>query len=542
MRVGEWLGDKFFNINGVVDRKINEQLENVYRVRVQGKEFQKDILFSYRQREYKAWSLDSANKLLEFYSTSYAPKPYDTERYLFWSWIRGVDSPKLHYSTPQRIINQMKSLLFSQELDITVSSGNKQTDKDLNKQLKNMLGDIRLYELLQKSVNYETYSGTLGWKTIMDTELSDSPIIEPYPAENVSFKSKLGIPQEVIYIDEYVVNKKYYYLKSIYGKGYIKYELWDDRFKKQLPLGTVEELKDFKNIVILGKDGKPINVLLSAYKKNREVNTEFPESLYGGSDFQGVVDSFQLIDELYSQKQLATRRSRPIIRILEDQLPYDSETGKVVIPNEYKHDTLIVRKASDVKEDGLIQRDIPELKTSYYDQAIEAELKNIFSTIGMAYTTVGLEASSANISGVALENKEKMTVIVRNNKIRLWKQFLKEVLRLLFIFNSLKTADKTEDDDTIVFRIDNLYDYDFQVEFPNYYDLSTDEKVQSVGNMINIGIIDRKTGLDRVFGDEYTDEEKAEILRNSKLENGIPLLQAELPNQEEQVVNNQEQV
>jgi hypothetical protein len=534
MKVGEWLGDKFFNINGVVDKKLNEKLENVYRVKTPGKEIQTDLLFNYRQREYKAWALDSASKLLEFYSTQFAPQPFNAERLLFWSWVKDVDVPKLHYSAPQRIINQMKSLLFSQELDINIDSGNKNRDKELKKDLDRILEDNNLYELLQKSVNYETYSGTLAWKPVMDTEVSSSPIVEPYPAESIVFKAKLKKPQEIIFIDEYFVNKKYYYLKSIYGKGYIKYELWDDKFKKQVPLSTVEELKDYKNIVVLGRDGKPIPVLLATYKKNREVNSEFPESLYGGSDFQGVIDSFQLIDELYSQKQLVVRRSRPTQTILDEQLPYNEQTGRTYIPKEYKYDTLVVRKTSDVKDNGRFSRDIPQLMVAEYDNAIQEELKNIFATIGMAYTSVGLEAHSANISGVALETKEKATVIIRNNKIRLWKQFLKESLRLLMIMDSLKTADYSVDEDTITFRIDNLFDYEFQIEFPNYYDLSIDEKVDTASKLINNGIIDRKTAFKRVFGNEYEEAEIDEIVRNSKLESGIPLLAQEVPPPQEE--------
>lgn len=534
MRVGEWLGDKFFNINGVVDKKINERLENVYRVKTPGKEMQKDVLFNYRQREYKAWALDSASKLLEFYSTKFAPQPYDAERMLFWSWVKGVEVPKLHYSAPQRIINQMKSLLFSQELDININSGNKSRDKELKKDLDRILEDNNLYELLQKSVNYETYSGTLAWKPVMDTEVSDSPIVEAYPAESIVFKAKLKKAQEIIFIDEYLVNKKYYYLKSIYGKGYIRYELWDDRFKKQVPLSTVQELSGYKNIVVLGRDGKPIPMLLATYKKNREVNSEFPESLYGGSDFQGVVDSFQLIDELYSQKQLVVRRSRPTQTLLEEQLPYNEETGKTSIPKEYKYDTVVVRKTSDVKDNGRFSRDIPQLMVEQYDRAIQEELKNIFATIGMAYTSVGLEAHSANISGVALENKEKATVIIRNNKIRLWKQFLKDSLRLLMIMDSLKTADYSVDEETITFRIDNLFDYEYQVEFPGFHDLSIDEKVDTASKLINNGIIDRKTAFVRVFGDEYEDDEVDEIIRNSKLESGIPLLAEEVPTPQEE--------
>lgn len=533
MRVGEWLGDKFFNINGVVDKKINEKLENVYRVKAIGKEIERDALFNYRQQEYRTWSLDSASKLLEFYSSSFAPQPYDADRMLFWNWVNGVDVPKLHYSAPQRIINQMKSLLFSQELDINVLSGNKTKDKTLNEELSAILEDNNLYELLQKSVNYETYSGTLAWKFIMDTEVSDSPIIEPYPAESIVFKARVKKPQEIIFIDQYLVNKKYYYLKSIYGKGYIKYELWDDRFKKQVPLDTVQELSGYKNVVILGRDGKPIPVMMASYKKNREVNSEFQESLYGGSDFQGITDSFQLIDELYSQKQLVVRRSRPIQTILDEQLPYNEKTGKTSIPKEYEFDTLIVKQARDVKENGRINRDVPQLMVEQYDKAIQEELKNIFATIGMAYTSVGLEAHSANISGVALETKEKATVIIRNNKIRLWKQFLKDSLQLMMIFNSLKSADYTESEDTITFRIDNMFDYEYQVEFPSFYDLSVDEKVDSVSKMINAGIIDRKTAFTRVFGNEYEETEVDEIIRNSKLESGIPLLAQEVPGSNE---------
>ena len=525
-KIGQWLGNKFFKIGDTVEREVNKRLEKIYKVNILGTEIQKNTLFNYRQQEYKSWSLDSANKLLEFYNTQLNPSPYNTERLLFWSWVKDVNVPKLHYSAPQRVINQMKSLLFSSELDIHVLCKNKEKSKEQDSKLHKILADINLYELLQQSVNYETYSGTLSWKPTMDTDLSDSPIVECYPAEQIMFRAKRKKAQEIIYIDEYKKEKdKIFYLKSIYGKGYIKYELWDKDFKKLYPLNTIEELKGLKNIAIVDKNNKPIKILLSTYKKNREVNSEFPDSLYGGSDFQGVTDSFHLIDELYSQKMLVTRRSRPITRMSEALVPYDPNTGKSILPKEYENDLLLTKKDSDLQEKGMIDRDVPTLAVAEYDKAIEEEMKNIFATIGMAYTTVGLETHSANISGIALETKEKMTVIIRNNKIRLWKAFLKESLRLLMIFNDLKTAKFVDDGQTITYMIEDEYDYTYQVEFPNYHDQSLDEKVDSVSKMMDAGLMDRKTAFDRVFGSEYTEEERDQIILNAKMENNIPLLE-----------------
>lgn len=524
-KLGQWIGNKIFGIGEVVEKEVNKKFDNVYKVNILGTEVVKNALFNYRQQEYKTWSLDSANKLLEFYNTYINPAPYNTERLLFWSWVKDVKVPKLHYSAPQRVINQMKSLLFASELDIHITCGNKEKDKKLDEILHKILEDNNLYELLQQSVNFETYSGTLSWKPTMDTELSNSPLIEAYPAEQIMFREKRKKAQEIIYLDKYKSNNnKTFFLKSIYGKGYIKYELWDKDFKKEYPLNTIKELGQLKNIVIADSNGVPLDILLATYKKNREINSEFPDSLYGGSDFQGVTDSFHLIDELYSQKMLVTRRSRPITRMSEALLPYDINTGRSVLPKEYENDILLTKKDSELQEKGMLDRDVPILSVSEYDSAIQEELKNIFATIGMAYTSVGLEAHSANISGVALQTKEKMTIIIRNNKIRLWKAFLKQSLRLLMIFNDLKTAKCVDNGETITYQIEDSYDYEYQIEFPNFYDQSIDEKIESVNKMMDSGLIDRKTAFDRVFGSEYTDKERDLIIMNAKIENDIPLL------------------
>ena len=75
-------------------------------------------------------------QLLEFYSSQFAPQPFNADRLLFWSWVKMWMFQKLHYSAPQRVINQMKSLLFSQELDINIDTGNKSRDKELTKRFR----------------------------------------------------------------------------------------------------------------------------------------------------------------------------------------------------------------------------------------------------------------------------------------------------------------------------------------------------------------------------------------------------------------------
>lgn len=544
MGVRSWLVDKL--AGDIIKNEVNSAL-NVFRYEVPGKEIMLPRLAMFRQQEYKLWAEGNPADLMKFYST-YSLVPGETDfqsRQLFWEWVKDVANvPKLHYPAPEIIMNQMKSLIFADDLDINVvvktdvkdENGELKEDEKLSKEMTDMLKEILKEndsnEKYQTGCMMETYSGSLSFRPVFNEEISEYPIMIPYPAEKIKLRSTLGKIYEVIYEDEYKVDKKRYRLKSRYGKGYIKYELWrcdsGGNEKELVPINTVPELEKGYNDIIITMGGEPIPFLLAPFKKNRTKSNEFMDTEYGGSDFQGITDTFQMIDELYSQKNLYIRRARPMITMSDRFLKRDRSDNEI-IPKEYEHDTIIIRGDEGTNNLNKPERDLPELKLSPYDESIKDELKNAWLKIGLSYTTVGLEANSANASGASLEIKERSTIIVRSNKIKLWDSFLQNTYQILMIFNSLKDAITTiQDDGVVVYEIDNMFDYDYKIEFPVYNNQTFNEKLDEAIKARNGGIFDTASAVEHALRENYTAGEKKEIVKNVKIENGTPLIGNEL--------------
>lgn len=531
MSIRGWIASKLFDIPSQIERSVDSMIEQTFTYKIPGMEQTQNLLLQFRQSENYLWARNNPMEKSKFYSI-YKILPGEIEsssRQLFWEWASPIDNiPKLSYPTPNIIMGQMKSLLFSEEITIDVKTGSKVRDKEINEELENIHLDNNLYELLQNGSNMETYSGTLGARFIVNTEYEEYPIIKYYPAERIKFKTYMGRVQEIIFLDNYIHNKKTLTLRSIYGKGYIRYELVDHKGKEQ-PLDLIEETKDLKDVVFLGPDGLPINILMATYKKNRSNSDEFPDTPYGGSDFEGLIDTFQMIDEMYSTKLSYVRRTRATQTLSEDRLKWNEDTKKYIIPKEYEMDTIVLA-ASKTDGDSGFKRDIPTVDFKPYTDAINDELKSVWMKIGMAYTSVGLEAHSANISNAALLTKEKSTVVVRSNKEKLWKQFLKEQSRLVLIYNSLKSLpNPTSSDSGLVYKLDNLFDYEYTISFPAYSEQSFDEKLDSVIKGLSAAAFDYQTAIERLFGEDLTEEEKLEVLYRTKLENNISILEEEYP-------------
>ena len=534
MGVRSWLVEK--TLGKEIDKRIKGAY-NVFKYEVPGKEYNLPRLAAFRQQEYKIWATGNVADLMNFYSTySMVPgEKYSAQRQLFWEWVKGINSvAKMHFPAPNIIVNQMKSLIFPDDLDIELNLRDENGERKetesfaLQDLLYKILEDNDANEKYQTGVALETYSGSLAYRFVYDSDLSDYPIIIPYPAERVKLRSKLGRIQEIIFEDDYNHKNKKYKLKSHYGKGYIRYRLYllksNGAIEKQVPINTVPELEEGYDDIIITMDGeKPIPIILATFKKNRTQTNEFEDTMYGGSDFEGVTDIFQVIDELYSLKTTYTRRSRPILQMNNRNLKHDKQ-GKEIIPKEWELDTLITEGDEGLENKSGLRRDIPELNLTPYDDSIKEELKNIWMTIGLAYTTVGLEAHSANQSGVSLEIKERSTIIVRNNKIKLWEKFLKDTYKLLLIFSQLKTASVSEQEDgSKVFEIDTIYeDLDINIEFPMYNNQTFDERIDTAKKMLEVS--DYETAIEYALRNRYTEEEIKEVVVNMKIENGIPAI------------------
>lgn len=506
MGVRDWIGNKLFNIDKVVANKVQERLAKYSSVET-------NEYMTYRQKENLVWAKGNADRLLDFYKSTAKPSNYGADRYQFWRWIGGdIKVPKLHYPAAESLLNSMKSLIFGSEPAvefISVEDKGKSEVVKLNERLENIMSDNNINEFYQNGVFMESYSGTIGCKFTIDKEVSKYPIMQLYPEERLELKTRYGRVVEIIFVDYYKIKDKTYTLKSYYGFGYIKYKLFNEK-AEEVPLATISELSELEDTTFNQK------ILMATYKKNRTTNIEFPDSAYGGSDFEGVIDLFHQIDEIYSSMALYIRRSRPIQSIVESMLPISEKGDRTIIPKEYELDTIVLRKDQDANNvSNNVFRDIPEIKLDQYINSIKQLQASIYQKVGYSNTSSGLELVGANQSGQALMEREKSTVILYLNKVKLWEHFLKETFRLALVYEDLLNDKKIKTD---------YKEFDLSVEFPDYHTETFESRVKVYTEAYRGMAVDIETMVNELFKDSKEQEQINKIIMNIKLENGISLL------------------
>lgn len=502
---------KLLGVDKMVDNKIKQHLKEITIPDM----IDNPALQDYRAREYRVWASSNANAILHFYQRNNKPHPTDLDRFQFWNWVGGRNVPKLHYPAPESLLGHMKAILFGGEVNVYLHKDNA-SDSELevmNERVKDLLEDIDFDELLHKGSDIATYSGTLVPKITIDPTFHDKPLVELYPRERIEIKTKFGKPFEYIFKDTYTVKDKDYTLHTIYGKGYIDYVLLDEK-GKETPLTKIPELAELKKYEYNG------DFILTTHLKNKTTSAEFPDSAYGGSDFEGLIDNFHMIDEIYSTLILYIRRNRPIQAMTEDILPVSIDGKMTTIPKEFEFDTIKLRAQQDASGvDKKLYRNSPEIKVQPYLDSITELVKANYQKVGLAYTSVGLEGVGANASGHSLEVRERSTVIVRNNKIKIWVNFLRDFIRILLMAEDL-ILHKT-------FKSD-YKDWEVQSEFPEYNGLSYREKVEDLEKAKRAGLISTAMAVEKLYGGEITEEEQLDLTRDIKIEQGETLLESEV--------------
>ena len=506
MGIRTWLGNTLFNIDKIVDRKVGERMNNIDSK-------QTNELLVYRQKENAVWAKGNADRILEFYKTNTKPVSYATDRFLFWNWVGGINVPKLHYPAPEALLNSVKSLLFSEDptIEFVSEDENKHAKvNELNDRLWQVFEDNDIDSIFQNGAVMESYSGGLGFKFNIDTKLTNQPIIELYPQERIELTTKYRRIVEIIFIDKYYKDKKEYTLKSIYGIGYIDFKLYNDKGVEVL-LTTLESTRH------LERKEFPQKVLMAVYKKNRTESIEF-DSAYGGSDFEGIIDLFHQIDEIFSTMSLYIRRSRPILSLNENMIPVSADGKAQIMPKEYEFDIVKLQRNSDAEKiENHIHRDIPELKLNEYINSIRLLQASIYQKVGMDTTSTNLEGVGANQSGEALMQREKSTVILYQNKVKGWKRAIKDLGYLSLIYQ-----------DIINHEVNDYEDYELNVGFPDYQSATFQDKVEMFTNAYKGLAVDLETMIKEIWSEDLTEEQMEVMTRNVKLENGIPILPDQL--------------
>lgn len=473
--------------------------------------FQDDFA-SHRQLEYYEWYKGEPERLEYFYKNKPRFEMYESNS--FWHAVN-TNMPKLHYPLPQTISNAFGTLLFSNEPSFIVDSGSTARDKKYNKRLEELLDVNDFMSLLQSSAQLASYSGAVGFKLNIDPTLSDLPLITVYPKEYLHEEKKYG---QTIYIEFIDDLGDEYKLITRYGMGYINYTLFYKGQKVELTAHSYTA--SLKDIAFFDTKGTILPIIFAVVVPNKSGDR---------SDYEGLIPSFQALDEIYSSMVNYIRKTKPNTFITEDLVKKD-QYNRVIPFSEFDNIITILDQApkdANGRAETKVDRDVIQLNIDGYKNALETLREEVLIKTSLSPGTLGLKMPGAGSreSAEALAIRERASVRARNEKLSIYKERLDTLLTAALVLDDLmRTAVPNGDG---IYIIDKIDDFEVKVDFGAYAELNQTEKLNMYRDALNNKLCSVEFAITKTFGDELSDVELQRLIIDTKLENGIALNEKE---------------
>lgn len=410
----------------------------------------------------------------------------------FWAAVPLQDSNirKIHSGLPAMIVERLADIVIADLDRIELS-------KEENQELWDEISeDNELDELIGETIAEVLAVGDGAFKITFDRDITDYPIIEFYSGERVEYRRERNRLKEVIFYSAYTHKNEEYRLEEIFGKGYIRYKLFN-KYDKEVPLSMVPELSDLEDA---GLDTDLIMAVPLRFYKSQKWKGR------GKSLFDSKTDSFDALDEVISQWVDAIRDGRVNKYIPEDLIPKDPQTGDLLKPDPFTNRFIKMRSAMNEDKRGLIE--VTQAQIAYeafvtsYSSKLDMCLQGIVSP-----ATLGIDLKKTD-NAEAQREKEKATLYTRGKII----DALNDTIPLL-----VNTVMKVYD----IMHENSESEYVASVQFGEYASPSFDAVVETVGKAKSFGIMSTERAVEEMYGDTWTDEEKAEEVARIKAEEGI---------------------
>ncbi len=226
------------------------------------------------------------------------------------------------------------------------------------------------------------------------------------------------------------------------------------------------------------------------------------------SDYHSLYDSFNSVDEIYSNMINFIRKSK-LRTYIPESLTKKDRFGNIIPVHEADMDNVIVFDgdridAGQVKEVNRDQVEIMNTIIGYKDMLTEA-ISNTLREVGLSLTSIGYNESSSDASGEAITSKESLTNRTRKERNKLWAEAFDE-LNVLLLELYLGT---------------DLSEYSFSVIFSEYVKSTTLEKTELLIEQLNNGLISKRLALQELYPD-LDETAIEELLAEIEKENYIP--------------------
>lgn len=403
----------------------------------------------------------------------------------------GMEMRKIHTGLPAIIVDILAKIVSTSVNDFVFTKNQQIAELWLD----HIDPENDIKGQIEKSIKEALYIGDGAYKISVDTELSQYPIIEFYPGDRIELVCKRGRIKEVIFKTVFNDKAKAVELREIYGKGYIRYELFDGDSPIDMSLD-----ERFAGLTEVTWDGDEIlAVPLKFYKSDRWENR-------GQSIYDKKIDAFDAFDEVFSQWMDALRAGRTKTYIPEVLIPRDPNTGVVLKPNAF--DNRYIQTDSDLSEHGgnKIVTEAGEIQydgyIATYTAALELCLQGIISP-----ATLGIDVKKLD-NAEAQREKEKATLYTRDAIIEALQPALVKLVEL-----TIGTYYRMLEQDAPKFEVD--------VTFEGYANPSFESQIETVAKGKQAGIMSIEACIDELYGDDREDAWKKEEVLRLKKEQGL---------------------
>ena len=424
--------------------------------------------------------------------------------YNFWSASSspGMEMRKIHTGIPGIIVDMLSTVVLTDLNQIDFESEN---DKEI---WEDIAKENQLSKLLESSLKESLYIGDGAFKITYDSKISNYPIIEFYPGDQVEYNIVRGRIQEVIFKTIYQYKGQSYVLYETYGYGYIKNRLTKDG--REINLDYLPETKNLRNYFFAGhaedKNGETIQrgsymmaIPLMIYRSSR-----YPGR--GQSIFDRKIEAFDSLDEAWSQWMDALRAGRSKEYIPDTLLPRDPNSGALLKPNAF--DNRYIKTDSDMgegKENKIVldQPVIPhESYLATYCTALDLALQGLISP-----STIGIDVKKLD-NAEAQREKEKTTLYTRNAIVEALTEDLRELV--ISCLNSYREINNQ-----------TITEIKPNVTFGEYANPSFESQVETVSKGKTGGIMSIEACVEELYGDSQDETWKEKEVARLKNEQGI---------------------
>lgn len=444
----------------------------------------------------KIWYRGSSDEIEEMY------KQIEVSGKRFWKAVptKGIEIHKIHTGLPKLIVKSLTNIVVNDYNGVEISN-----PKD--KTLQTLWDNISVFnlfdKLLGKSVKKLLIVGDGAFKITFDPNADkENPIIEYVSGENIEFTRNRGRITEIIFYTKYIHNKKRYTLTETYGYGYITYKLYDSS-GKEVANNSIPQTSWIKS------DGEQFDKSIMLAVPVIYGDSEIYEGR-GESIFDGKEDSFDALDEAWSQWMDALRASRPRTYTPDCFIPRDPITLEPMQPSAF--DNRFIAVGSDMTEGNsnnkiyTEQSQIPhDSYLATYITALDLCLQGLISP-----STLGIDTKKLD-NAEAQREKEKTTLYTRSNIIEVLNSVIPALVKSAICGYQIWHELPVNMPDVVV-------------NFGEYANPSFESQVETVSKGKTGGIMSIESCVDELYGDSKDTNWKAKEVARLKNEQGIAVV------------------